>query len=269
MSWGCVCIVALVSAAALRTDTVGLRCTYLKLGVNSRMPTGECKKKKKKKKKDPLHHLLAILPINLVLKKLCLSFSDRLKRLPPPHMLRTIISHNPAACWPAFQSTVPSSLLQLTPTAFPTYFAPSLVAEWSHPLVRSSIKEQPSDTSRRHTRTLIQTHHGLRLLVQLIPSPNGPMGTFILFSGHNDREAHSGFRYGASVLQALWLALLDGIRKVLTFPSSRLLILLPNHSIAPYLLNLTKQCFLPYASEFTSSLRDFLTRAPAEHFVEI
>ena len=218
---------------------------------------------------DPLHHLLAILPLPLTLQKLCRSFSDRLKRLPPTHMLRTILSHNPAACWPAFQFTTPSSLIKLTPAVFPLYVAPSLVSEWSHPMVRSSIKNRPSEASRAYTRSLIQSHRGLRLLIQLIPSPNGPLGTFLLFSGHHPRATHSGSRYGASVLQALWLALLDGIRSVLTLPPARLLILIPNRAIAPDLLKLSKHRFLPFAAELTSSLEAFLTEAPPSHIVEI
>ena len=210
---------------------------------------------------EPLHHLLAILPIKLTLDKLNRSFSDRLKRLPPSHALRTITSHNPAACWPEFQSRVPSSLLSLLPMAFPPFTAPTLTSEWSHPLVRSNLGIKPSIAHRQHTRLQIQNHRGLRLIVQLIPSPVGPLGSFMLLHGHSPSAVFSGQHFGTSTAHAIWLALIDGIRSVLSFPPTPLLILIPNHAIAHQLFRLTKHRFLPQASELTSSLSSFLSNA--------
>ena len=213
---------------------------------------------------EPLHYLLAILPIQLTLEKLNRSFSDRMKRLPPSHALRTIISHNPAACWPDFQSRVPSSLLTLTPSSFPTYTAPTLEAAWSHPRVHSTLGVKPSIEQRSLTRSLIQTHRGLRLIVQLIPSPIGPLGSYLLLHGHDTQAVYHGQRHGTSTAHATWLALIDGIRSVLNFPPTPLLILIPNHSIAQHLFQLTKHRFLPQASELTSSLSSFLSNAEDE-----
>ena len=136
-------------------------------------------------------------------------------------------------------------------------------------MVQSSIKNRPSEAGRAYTRFLIQSHCSLCLLIQLIPSPNGPLGTFMLFSGHYPRATYSGSQYSASVLQALWLILLDGICNVLTFPSAQLLILIPNRSIVPDLFKLSKHCFLPHVAKLTSSLGAFLTKASPGHIAEI
>ena len=88
---------------------------------------------------DPLHHLLAILPIRFTLSKLCNSYLDRLAHLPPTHLLRTLPYHNPAACWPKFQQqSIPTALRRLLPATFPVYYPPSSPSEqtWAHPRVR-------------------------------------------------------------------------------------------------------------------------------------
>jgi hypothetical protein len=210
---------------------------------------------------EPLHYLLAILPLKLTLDKLTRSFSDRLKRLPPSHALRALPSHNPAACWPDFQSRVPSALLTLMPTSFPPYTAPTISSAWTHPLVHSNLGSKPSATQRESTRSQIQTHRGLRLIVQLIPSPVGPLGSYMLLHGHHPSAVYSGTYYGTSTAHATWLALINGIQSVLNFPPTPLLVLLPNHAIASQLFKLTKHRFLPQASELTSLLSSFLSNA--------
>ena len=210
---------------------------------------------------EPLHYLLAILPLKLTLDKLIRSFSDRLKRLPPSHALRTLPSHNPAACWPDFQSRVPSALLTLLPTSFPPYAAPTLDSAWTHPLVHSTLGSKPSIIQRESTRTRIQNHRGLWLIVQLIPSPIGPLGSYMLLHGHHPSVVYSGTCYGTSTAHATWLALIDGIRSVLNFPPTSLLVLLPNHAIVSQLFKLTKHRFLPQVLELTSSLSSFLSNA--------
>ena len=219
---------------------------------------------------EPLNHLLAILPIEHTLDKLRLSFSDRIKRLPPTHAIRTIVLHNPAACWPTWQqSTVPSTLLSLLPSSFPLYTAPSLLPEWSHPLVHSSICHAPSVETRAETRTLLQTRRNLRLLIQLVPSPDGPLGVYLLFHGGDPRAVFSGHRYGPSTTHALWYALIDGMHAAESFPPTPLNIFLPNRALAPYLFKLDKHRFLPQASEFTSSLNSFLQGAEHDQRVHI
>ena len=219
---------------------------------------------------EPLNHLLAILPMKLTLAKLCLSFSDRMKRLPPAHAIRSVSAHNPAACWPEFQqTTVPSSLMSVVPTEFPPYVTPSITPNWTHPLVQSTLHLKPSVESRAYTRSLIQTHRGLRLLVQLLPSPDGPLGAYLLFHGDEARPVFWGHYHGTSTTHATWRALLHGMQSVDTFRPTPLLILLPNHAVASHMFNLGKHRFLPQASEFTSILNSFLSNACEEHTVMI
>ena len=72
---------------------------------------------------DPLPHLLAILPIQYTIEQLVSSFQDRLLRLPPTHLLRTLPDHDPNAIWQC--STIPTSLTRLLPSgAFPPYILP-------------------------------------------------------------------------------------------------------------------------------------------------
>lgn len=134
-----------------------------------------------------------------------------------------------------------------------------LTSEWSHLLVHSNMGRQPSVEHRAHTCSLIQNHHGLRLVVQLIPSPVGPLGSYMLLHGPSTRAVYSGQQYGTSTAHATWLALIEGIQSVLNFPPTPLLILLPNHAIAHQLFKLTKHRFLPQALELTSSLSSFLS----------
>jgi hypothetical protein len=45
---------------------------------------------------DPLHNLMAIPPMEFMARKLVHSSGDRISRLPPTHLVRTITTHNPA-----------------------------------------------------------------------------------------------------------------------------------------------------------------------------
>ena len=159
------------------------------------------------------------------------------------------------------------TVVGLLPTEFPPYVAPSLMPSWSHPCVHSTLHLKPSVESRAHTCSLIQTHRGLRLMVQLLPSPDGPLGAYLLFHGDDARPVFWGHYHGSSTKHAIWRALLHGMQSVDTFHSTPLLILLPNHAIASHMFNLGKHQFLPQASELTTILSSFLSNAIEGHTV--
>jgi hypothetical protein len=66
---------------------------------------------------DPLHNLMAIPPIEFTARKLVRSSGDRISRLPPTHLVRTIITHNPALS--ALGPVTPPTTLRRLLLAFP------------------------------------------------------------------------------------------------------------------------------------------------------
>ena len=80
-----------------------------------------------------LHHLCAIPPVTYSLRKLRLSFHERLSCLPPSTLLHSHLSVNQAAYWPSYINP-PTRLTSLLPRTLPCYFSPPPFRSlWSHP----------------------------------------------------------------------------------------------------------------------------------------
>ena len=161
---------------------------------------------------NPLHHLLAILPICYTLEKLNRSFLDRLLRLPPIHALRTLMSANMAALWDS-SFTIPTTLSSLLPASFPTYvlLAPPFAAPWSHCQVSHLFTAPPPLPLRTSTHNLLCLGRrlGLYLLISLYPHPNHFIACFVLLC--DGRLEESGWHRGRAGTEALLLALVDGL----------------------------------------------------------
>jgi len=68
----------------------------------------------------PLHHFCAIPPVIYTLQKLRFSFIERLTRLSPSCLLRSLPSQDQGAYWPFYVTPLTS----LIPTSFPRYVLP-------------------------------------------------------------------------------------------------------------------------------------------------
>ena len=90
----------------------------------------------------PLHYLLAIPPFPLTLKKLSRQFSNRLERLPPHSLIRTILTYNKVAAWHLSVNPVTSLSRALRPTSSPfTYPSHPSLPTWSHTRVRNNTRD--------------------------------------------------------------------------------------------------------------------------------
>ncbi len=208
----------------------------------------------------PLHHLMAILPIHYTLGKLRASFTDRLTRLSPSHLLRTLPHSNSAAIWPA-HSSPPSTLINLSPSFFPPYFAPRqpYALSWSHPSVVPLSSSAPTQAARDFSHTLLHNlpPSDLSLMIQHLPLPEpGFVSAFLLLRGKVVID--KGWRRHATSVGALLTALLGGLRAALSAPSGDLHVFVPNRAIGPYVFNLSKSPYLPLSSQITGCLSKYV-----------
>ena len=212
---------------------------------------------------DPLHHLLAILPIRYTLEKLNGSFSDRLLRLPPIHALRTLMSANTAALWDS-SLAIPTTLSSLLPPSFPTYVlpAPPFAASWSHCRVSHLFTVPPPLRLHTSTRNLLCAGRrlGLYLIISLYPHPDHFIACFVLL--RNGQLEESGWRRGRAGTEALLLALVDGLRLASGYHVGPLRVFLPNRAVAPLLFKLSKHTYLPLSSDIVSLVSNFVDFSP-------
>ena len=214
---------------------------------------------------DPLHHLLAILPIHYTLEKLNGSFLDRLLHLPPIHALHMLMSANMVALWDS-SFVIPTTLFSLLPTSFPSYVlpAPPFAVSWSHCQVSHLFTIPPSLPLRASTCNLLCAHHlGLYLIISLYPHPDHFIACFVLL--HGGQLVESGWHHGRAGTEALLLVLVDGLYHASGFYIGPLRIFLPNWAIAPLLFKLSKHTYLLLSSEIVSLVSDFVDYSPDLH----
>lgn len=208
---------------------------------------------------DPLHHLLAILPIRYTLTKLNGLFSDRLLCLPLTHALYALMSTNTAALWDC-SLDIPSTLSALMPLSFPPYvlLAPPSVAPWSHCRVHYLFLTKPLlDAWLLSCRLLCSVQPpGLLLIVSLYPHPDCFIACFVLLQG-GQMEASSCWCSGAGT-GALLLALVKGLCHASGYHVGPLHVFLPNQAIVPLLFQLTHHSYLPLSSEIVSLVSNYV-----------
>jgi endonuclease/exonuclease/phosphatase family metal-dependent hydrolase len=212
---------------------------------------------------DPLHNLLAIPPISLTLRRLVLSYSDRLATLPPTHLIRTILDVNPAAnAWSPFRP--PSTLRRILRDnqRVSTFTLP--LPTYDNSLVHDRITPLPTSRSdasyARRTRDLISHPHS---------------DTYSLFITEHDANdffhtAWSVFRgltpmTGGAVCEhsrmtAILAASAMGIESVQH--GGTFYVFLPVSSPGPYLLRGSDHPYLTFSLRIIQHLRQLLLGAP-------
>jgi hypothetical protein len=213
---------------------------------------------------DPLHNLLAIPPVAFTLRKLVQSYGDRLTRLPPSHLIRTILISNLAArAWSPFQppSTLRRLLRENQRVSTFTLPLPTYDCSFSHVHVSPLPTSKPSPDVGARTRALISNPllHKLSL--------------FILESDTDDSFFHtawllyrsltlidSGVACEHSKIGALMAATADGLESVRH--DSLLYVFLPGPSTAPYLLRGHKHPYLPFSLRIIASVSRLVLGAP-------
>jgi len=213
----------------------------------------------------PLHYLLAIPPLSLTIIKLTDIFRLHIQRLPPSHLIRTIITFNPAVDW--HLSLQPQTCLtHLLPDSFPPfiYLSPSYKSTWSHPQVRDNTVFKISPATKKATKYLIHQppYDTFHLFIHILTIPSPPFAaSFLLFKGQT--LVHSGATRDSSRLRALLMALCNG----LTYASlsNHVRIFLPDLSLQPYLFHSHKHPLLDLSHAFLSLLSSFLLADPVHH----
>ena len=102
----------------------------------------------------PLHNLLSIPPIRFTLRRFLNTYKDRLLRLPPSSLLRSLPTRDPIAYWPS--SIAPcTDLVALLPSShFPPFSFPTHPSQprWSHPrLIDLTSKERAGAFCTHHS----------------------------------------------------------------------------------------------------------------------
>ena len=207
---------------------------------------------------EPLHSLTAVLPFSYTAAKLANSYSDRMARLPPFHLLRSLNQHNPAAYW-SRDIHPPSSLTRLLPLSFQPFHFPARpgFTTWSHPHVWSYCHTAPSGEVRTLTREVIRLRSHLHLYIRLIPFNDAFVAASLLYfdgciSEFKLHRGHSG-------PEAMLSALVHGTGLAASYGGTHhLSIFLPNRSLSPFLFTLKKHRYLHLTYDITSNLSEFL-----------
>ena len=215
----------------------------------------------------PLHNLVRILPIQLMLDRLCGTYAEQVARLPAPSIPVTLLLCNPVAIWPAFFSapTVLTSLPvvygPMRPFVLPN---PPSLPLWVHPQCRvmsvdSLSKEYFSSVCRLIHSSPSPLQFSLYIYNLNIPHPNNHFSAGFLLVRRGE-VVQSGWRSDADQLLSVFLALEAGLWY--NFFGS-VGIFLSQGSLLDHLFNLRAHKCLWLSRTITDLLTLFLDRDPA------
>ena len=201
---------------------------------------------------EPLHNMLAIPPIKYTIAKYREAFTNRLSKLPPTALLRTLPSHDPSAFFipPA---PIPTPLTSLLPTSFPVFCIPTGLT-WSHPRVFPTLNA-PATPARSTTIVDLANHppadHN-SIHVYPIPHPDHFVAAFLTFA--NGTCIERGFRASHDRTIAAAEAAIAGVLSLGPHPGRHTIVFVPNRNLHRPLLSLAKHKYLPQATLFTGAL---------------
>ena len=201
---------------------------------------------------EPLHNMLAIPPIKYTVAKYHEAFTNRLSKLPPTALLRTLPSNDPSAFYVP-PNPIPTPLTSLLPTSFPVFCIPTGLT-WSHPRVFSTLNV-PATPARSTTIIDLANqppmdHNSVHIYP--IPHPNHFVTAFLTFA--NGMCIERGFRASHDRTLAAAEATIAGILSLGPHPGRHIVIFVPNRDLHRPLLSLAKHKYLPQATLFMGAL---------------
>ena len=211
---------------------------------------------------EPLPYMSAILPMSAQVPTLLAKFGDRLSRLPPNTLIRTIPLSNPVARWRSSHEprtcitrlALPNN--NTLPFSFPAHPA---CRRWSHPRLRDLSNSHIDETGRINTQRLIKevTYDTFSLYLYHLSTP-APIHicAFFLFKGHRL------IKEGTMMNEKKNVAMLQACLAGLTYDSfsSHICIFFPAPADAYSVFRLSKHAGLSFSHLITHSL--FVTPQP-------
>ena len=196
--------------------------------------------------------MLAIPPIKYTIAKYREAFTNRLSKLPPTALLRTLPSNDPSAFY-APPNPIPTLLTSLLPTSFPVFCIPTGLT-WYHPRVFTTLDVPVTPA---HSTTIIDLanqppmdHNSIHIYP--IPHPDHFVVAFLTFA--NGTCIERGFRASHDRTLAAAEATIAGILSLGPHPGRHIIIFVPNRNLHRPLLSLAKHKYLPQATLFTGAL---------------
>ena len=217
-----------------------------------------------------LPYLSAILPMSAQVPLLLAKFGDRLSRLPPDTLIRTLPSSNPVARWQSSHephTCITRLALSYNLTLPFSYPAHPALRCWSHPRLRDLSTSRIDKTGRIDTQRQIKevTHDVFSLYLYHLSTPTPiHICAFFLFKGH--RLIKEGTQMNKKKNVAMLQACLAG----LTYDSfsSHIRIFFPAPADAYSVFRLSKHAGLSFSHLITHTLFTFL-QADALHHVSV
>ena len=217
----------------------------------------------------PLHSLLSIPPIRFTLRKIRANYSDRIYRLPPTSLLRTLPSHNPIAYWPSFVNPT-TNLTSLLPTShFPPFSFPAHPSKtsWSHPRLTDLTSVKPRDCIPP-THDILRKPPANSLSLFIHPmSVDSDLSFYAYYIFRENSLVNGGWCFDGDRTLALFKALSSGIACLFAGPTtyilaSSLFFFLPNSVASSYIPRLDKHRYLPFSTSFSILLPRLLDASP-------
>jgi hypothetical protein len=214
---------------------------------------------------DPLHNLLAIPPMEYTARKLVRSYSDRLARLPPTHLVHTILSHNPAsaAYTPSTPSTALTRLHAASP-ASPPFTLPPPVRDRriSHTRLVLPSAHRPTPQDLSATRRCMTRRAAVCPVIFITEVSNSVDGFVTAWSIQSDLPLVQGLASHFTRAGALLQAVYDGMASSPFLQNygqfNRIDILLPAHAANGYISSVRPGPLLALSARLRSFVSGFL-----------
>ena len=220
---------------------------------------------------EPLPYMSAILPMSVYIPMALAKFGDRLSRLPPTHMLRTLPLSNAVA---RYRSSLEprTCITRLAPSinfsppfSFPAHPA---LHRWSHDRLREVSSLTPSETAHIDARRNFKTpsYDTFQITIHPIPIPSPFCFYWRVIRG--GRLLKEGTTMNERKQRAMLQAVLAAITYGSTFFSSHIHFFLPAPADSISLFRLSKHADLFYSHLISTHLFQFLL-ADALHHVTV
>ena len=208
---------------------------------------------------EPLPYMSTILPMAVHVPRALALFEDRLSRLPPNCLLRTLPHSNAVALW-RLSLEPRTCITRIAPSTsfFPPFSFPAHPAlhQWSHPRLRDTSSLKPDETGRIDFQRQINTplHDVFRIYIHPIPIPSPFCFHWCLYKGNWLIKEGTTLNEKRDVAMAQ--ALLASLMYDTFFHS--ILIYLPASADSISMFRLHKHANLFYAHLITHRLNSFL-----------
>jgi len=201
---------------------------------------------------EPLHNMLAILPIKFTIAKYHMAYTACISCLPPNAVLRTLSVFDPAALYPC-NPPIPTPHSSLLPTSFPVFCIPTGLT-WTHTQVHNALVS-PKTVAYQAMILQIANNplpHYTSVFIYPIPHPEHFVMAYLVFSDRTCIKRR--FRASHDCTLATTLAAIAGVLSLGPHPGKNTTIFLLNHNLHCPLFSLTKHKYLPQATLFTGAL---------------